>query len=80
VSVDRIGQFHFNGPRCSITVQPTEVFSMAYWWMDWLSVSPRYIRTAKGNFFLPPGLRGPTDLFGAIETANPLIELRRRPL
>jgi hypothetical protein len=80
VTIDPSGQLHFSGPRVSIRVLPVEVRSMTYWWMDWFSVSPRYLRTAKGNFFLLPGLQGPSDLFEAIAATCPGVEVRRVPL
>lgn len=80
VSVDHTGQFRFSGPRYSIVVQPSELLSITYWWMDWLSAAPRYVRTPAGSFFVTPGLKGPTDIFDALKVANPQIEIRRRPM
>jgi hypothetical protein len=80
VSVDANGRYHFNGPVRAITVAPMDIQSVSYWWMDSYAVAPRYVRTGNGNFFLPPGLQGPSDLFEHIQAGNPLIELRRVPL
>jgi hypothetical protein len=73
------GSFRFVGPHREVVAFPGDVWGLTYWYL-FEGLLPYRVRTAKGTFYLPVDLSGPSPLLPRIRRRNPDVSITRFPL